>query len=172
MEKDAMNLQLKMPNYDSKHKAISSRITALQYLKTMTSRELIADSGIELTEFKLMEFCYDPKNNDSIKMMLDWLEKNEYLIKRYYGKSYGAEFIPLDIYYYDQEHDDDKQVESLSENKSFWIKIINNGFATMRQDALSDKDSTYDSEVKEIKIKNNDIVKGNITVDTEAYSFA
>ena len=88
----------KMPIFDEKHRAISSRITSLEYLKNMSNEELIKDSCVNQRDFKLMEFCYDPENIESLDTMLDWLDSNEYLIKNYYGNDYLVEFPSLDIY--------------------------------------------------------------------------
>lgn len=87
---------LAMPNFDAVHKAISTRITALQYLKKMSSAELIADSGLSKDEFKLMEFCYNPQNAESRAKMVTWLKANDSILRQYYGTSYHTMFPPLD----------------------------------------------------------------------------
>lgn len=88
-----------MPNFDKKHTAISARITSLQFLKKMTHVELLEDSGVNSIEFSKMEFCYDPKNDSDLKIMINWLEKNEQLLRDYFGDSYYNSFEPLKKYY-------------------------------------------------------------------------
>lgn len=99
-------INYKMPSFDDRHTAISSRITTLQYLlahqKGHTSDWLIQETDIDKNEFKRMEFCYDPKHQESLKQMVSWLKKQEPIIKNYNKNisddAYNQDYPPLSIF--------------------------------------------------------------------------
>lgn len=100
------NTNYKMPNFDKYHRAISTRITTLSYLLACKNGHdqnwLMEQSGIEPIEFKRMEFCYDPKNQESLKQMISWLKQNEPVIqdfnKNLSQERYDNDYPPLSIF--------------------------------------------------------------------------
>ena len=99
-------IKYSMPNFDVQHRVISSRITVLQYLLARKNEHdsdwLIRQSGVAKTEFKRMEFCYDPKRQESLKQMVSWLKEQEPLIKNYNNNmsddEYFKDYPPLSIF--------------------------------------------------------------------------